>query len=71
MRLPNADLARVDREKVTDYLLDREHPENGGKADFFIALGFHKEKWQAFANALRALAHKSLVTQSVESVHGK
>jgi len=37
MRLPNAHFAVVDREKITEYLLNSEHPDNGGKAAFFIA----------------------------------
>jgi uncharacterized protein DUF6883 len=71
MNLPNANLARVDREKITDYLLNREHPDNGGKADFFIALGFHTDDWRIFAVALHSLAQQSSVSQSLESVHGK
>jgi len=34
MKLPHASAALVDREKITEYLLNREHPDNGGKADF-------------------------------------
>lgn len=35
MRLPNAQNAVVDREKIADYLLNPAHPDNGGKAKFF------------------------------------
>lgn len=71
MKLPRADLAVVDREKITKYLLNREHPDNGGKADFFIALGFSIDKWETLADALRRLAIKSEVSVSMESPHGK
>lgn len=71
MRLPNANLALVERPKITEYLLNREHPDNGGKADFFIALGFHVNDWETMAAALRMLAIDSPVTLSVESPHGK
>jgi hypothetical protein len=71
MKLPNSNLCRVDREKITDYLLNREHPDNGGKADFFIALGFQRDDWRTFATALRSQAQQSSVSQSLESVHGK
>jgi hypothetical protein len=37
MKMPNADLAVVDQDKVADYLLNPAHPENGGKAPFFLA----------------------------------
>jgi hypothetical protein len=29
MKLPNADLAKVERKKITEYLLNDEHPDNG------------------------------------------
>ncbi|HXU38584.1 MAG TPA: hypothetical protein VN937_19675 [Blastocatellia bacterium] len=71
MKLPNANLCRVDREKITDYLLNREHPDNGGEADFFIGLGFQADDWKTCAAALRSLAQQSSVSQSLESKHGK
>ncbi|HWH91799.1 MAG TPA: hypothetical protein VNV64_08385 [Candidatus Binatia bacterium] len=40
MKLPNADAAVVAQEKIRDYLLNAAHPDNGGKAAFFVALGF-------------------------------
>ncbi|MEJ7712567.1 MAG: DUF6883 domain-containing protein [Pyrinomonadaceae bacterium] len=36
MMLPNAHLALVERGKITEYLLNPAHPDNGGKAPFFI-----------------------------------
>ena len=71
MKLPNASLALVDREKITEYLLNREHPDNGGKADFFIALGFSLHEWEILAESLRRVAILSEVSRSMESVHGK
>src|SRR5947207_11139955 len=70
MRLPNADLAVVDRAKITGYLLNPEHPDNGGKAAFFVALEFNRSDWDAFANALRRLALTADVTETMETVHG-
>ncbi len=43
MNLPNAHLVIVDREKIKDYLLNPAHPDNGGKARFFLGLGFTVE----------------------------
>jgi hypothetical protein len=43
MKLPNADRAFVAQEKIRDYLLNAAHPDNGGKAAFFMALGFRAE----------------------------
>jgi len=71
MKLPHANLAVVDREKITEYLLNREHPDNGGKADFFIVLGFTMDKWENLADALQQLAIRSEVSLSMESPHGK
>jgi hypothetical protein len=70
MRLPNASLALVERPKITEYLLNREHPDNGGKADFFIALGFYANDWETLATALCMLVINSPVSRSVESPHG-
>jgi len=53
MRLPNAEDARVDREKLTDYLLCVSHPDGASKAEFFARLGFRLEDWAALADALR------------------
>lgn len=71
MNLPNANQAAVDREKVADYLLNPAHPDNGGKADFFTQLGFHRDRWEALAAALKALAVSSEVTGVCETPHGK
>ena len=71
MRLPNALSAVVEREKITEYLLNPAHPDNGGKAPFFIALGFERENWEPFAAALRQLAVHAPVSKYVETAHGK
>lgn len=70
MKLPNAHLAIVDREKIVDYLLNPAHPDNGGKAKFFVGLGFTVEQWQVFAGAVRTLATSFEVMEYVESPHG-
>jgi hypothetical protein len=67
MKLPNANLVIVDREKIVDYLLNPAHPDNGGKARFFLELGFTAEQWQAFAEALGTLARSFPVIEHVES----
>jgi hypothetical protein len=71
MRLPNAELALVEQEKITEYLLNPEHPDNGGKAAYFLALGFGGDDWDIFADALRHLALLADVTESMETMHGK
>lgn len=71
MRLPNAHVAVVEREKITEYLLNPEHPDNGGKATFFVALGFTRDAWDRFADSLRQLALVADVADHMETVHGK
>lgn len=70
VRLPNADKAVVERSKLVDYLLNPEHADNGGKADFFAVLGFCPDKWRELADALRAFAQEHDITEMVESRHG-
>ena|SRR5712692_2109961 len=70
MKLPNATIALVEREKIIEYLLNSAHPDNGGKAQFFLALGFTRDDSMPLANALRALAEKATVAKIVESSHG-
>lgn len=70
MKLPNLHLATVEREKIAGYLLNETHPDNGGKALFFIAFGFSREEWPTLANALLKLAQENAVGTSVESSHG-
>ena len=70
MKLPNANQAAVGRGKIADYLLNPVHPDNGGKADFFTQLGFHRERWEVLAAALKALAVSAEVTSASETPHG-
>jgi hypothetical protein len=45
MKLPFAENAVVDAEKVRDYLLSRLHPVGRFKAVFFAGLGYTQENW--------------------------
>ena len=56
MKLPNAERAIVEREKIADYLLNSAHPDNGGKAQFFFSLGFRVEEWEVLRSAFVQLA---------------
>ena len=70
MKVPHAEQALVERKKIREYLLNRDHPDNGGKAEFFAQLGFTADDWITLAAALRFLAKQSEVSKSVESKHG-
>jgi hypothetical protein len=52
MKLPNAHLAVVEREKIVNYLLDPLHPNAADKAEFFALFGFSAESWTDFAASL-------------------
>ena len=71
MKLPNAENAVVEREKITDYLLNAAHPDNGGKAPFFLSHGFRPEHWQTLATAFLRLAETTEVHKSVASAYGQ
>lgn len=70
MKLPNAEHAIIEREKVAGYLLNPAHPDNGGKAPFFVTCGFRRDEWGVLADALRRLAVMGEVTKSLDSPHG-
>ena len=70
MILPNARLAVVDERKVADYLLNGSHPDNGGKAQFFHALGYSNADPSQLAAALRGVAVTGNVVSEVRSEHG-
>jgi hypothetical protein len=71
MKLPNAQMAVVDREKIAEYLLNPAHPDNGGKAEFYRQLGFSRDQWEILTAALKALAGNEEVAETTESPHGK
>ena len=71
MRLRNAHLAVVEREKIVDYLLKAAHPDNSGKARFFESLGFSIDEPERLMAALRALAESGAVVEKTHSVHGE
>jgi len=71
VKLPNAERATVDLGKITDYLLNPEHPDNGGKARFFGDIGFSRTDPAALSHALRALAVSGDVVSHHDSRHGR
>jgi uncharacterized protein DUF6883 len=65
MKLPNADKAIVERQKILGYLLNPLHRRGASKARFFTRFGFHAEKWKHLAEAL----HLHGKTHEVKRVH--
>tara|TARA_R110002012_G_scaffold240838_2_gene415070 strand:- start:1007 stop:1324 length:318 start_codon:yes stop_codon:yes gene_type:complete len=42
----------VEKDKITKYLLNTDHPDGGSKAYFFIKNGFHASHWKVLEEAL-------------------
>ena len=70
VKLPYAERALVDREKITDYLLSPTHPDGGSKRAFFTSYGFRAEDWQVFAEALCKHGQTHPVVKVVDSNYG-
>ena len=63
MKLPNAHLALVEQEKITDYLLNSAHRYGASKARFFAGFGFQLAAWEVLAVALREHGQRNEVTR--------
>jgi hypothetical protein len=70
MLLPRSDHLRVDREKITDYLLSTSHPDGQAKAEFLKRFGFLPERWEVLAKALRKHGADLHIVTTVESSYG-
>jgi len=68
--LPNAHTAFVADAKIRDYLLNPQHPGNGGKAAFFTSYGFSLGDWPKLAEALRKHAVTHAVTRTRPNPYG-
>jgi len=70
MKLPNANKALVEREKITDYLLNPAHRFGASKARFFTHFGFQVEEWEQLAQALRQHGQTHEVTKTRQTGFG-
>ena len=70
MKLPNGHQAKIEREKITDYLLSSINPHSKAKAKFFLSFGFSIESWEEFAEALKFHAVSNDVARVVETAYG-
>ena len=70
MKLPNAHLAVVEREKTVDYRLNTAHPFGASKAKFFAGFGFRVEAWEVQVAALREHGLRHEVTKVKETGFG-
>ena len=70
IRLPNAQLAMIDRDKITEYLLSSASPRGKAKASFFLRFGFSLTHWEELATALRRHAASHAVSRVLETDYG-
>ena len=68
--LPNAQLAIVERAKITEYLLNAEHRYGASKARFFTAFGFDPAVWETLAQALSEHGQRHEVSRTRETLFG-
>lgn len=70
MKLPDAESAYVDREKVADYLLSLSPPDGRSKALFFMEFGYDSGNPDVLADALCTHGQAYDVNEVVESEYG-
>lgn len=70
MKLPNAHLSIVEREKITEYLLNPGHRFGASKARFFSGFGFHLDAWETLARALSEHAQRHEVSAERDTGFG-
>ena len=70
MKLPNAEHLRIEREKITNYLLNPTHRYGASKARFFAEFGFRDEEWETLAIALREHGRQNEVSKIKETAFG-
>ena len=68
--LPNADLALVERAKITEYLLNIQHGYGASKARFFVKFGFELRAWETLAEMLREHGQSYEVRRTRETLWG-
>lgn len=70
MKLSNAHLAVVEREKIVGYLLNPVHRYGASKAQFLAEFGFQVEAWEILAAALRKHGQRHEVGKVKETGFG-
>ena len=70
MKLPNANQAVAEHEKIVDYLLNPTHRYGASKARFFMHFGFRSEQWEELSQALREHGQTHEVTRERETGFG-
>src|SRR5947207_1418095 len=70
MKLPQAEHAIVEREKIVDYLLNPTHRYGASKSRFFLEFGFRLDEWEKLADALREHGQAHAVARTKQTPFG-
>ena len=70
-RLPNADHAFVEPEKLANYLLDADHPEGGPKWRFLKRFGFQIDQPDTLEASLLAYARQNDFSFQISTPYGE
>jgi hypothetical protein len=70
-QLPNVGNAILADAKIAQYLLNDAHPQNRGKAKFFMLFGFTLANWQELKKALLDHPHNNLVVGQTTFQYGE
>lgn len=70
MKLPNAEAAQVDPEKLRGYLLSQTHPIGRSKAKLFRGIGFDESNATVLEQGLIEIAKTEEIVDTAHSVHG-
>jgi hypothetical protein len=70
MKLLNAEQLIVEREKISDYLLNPLHRYGAAKAKFFTAFGFRADSWETLVDALREHGRTQPIVRAYETGFG-
>ena len=70
MRLPNAEQAQIDPNKLKEYLLSETHPIGRSKARFLHDIGYNESKPEILEETLLKIARTEEIVETVQSVHG-
>lgn len=67
----NIDLALVEEEKITTYLLSDTHPVGRSKSAFFQRFGFRSRAWDVLRDAMLDHARSGSLMSTTETAFGK
>lgn len=70
-RLPNAEKALIESEKIRGYILSSAHPVGRFKAAFFSRFGYSAENWGEFEQGLKQLIMSEDVSSVEETRYGR